>query len=147
MRRTILLGTALLVWPGLVLAADPIGQVKTSSGVVQVNRGSAPEALKVGDRVFQSDTVTTGDDGAVGLTFDDNSMMTLGPSSELVLDQFKFNTTTHAGTFESSLHKGTLAVKSGQIVQQTAEAMRVRTPTAILGVRGTEFLVRADGGK
>ena len=41
---------------------------------------------------------------------------------------------------------GTLAVKSGQIVKQTPEAMHVKTPGALLVVRGTEFVVRADGG-
>ena len=85
-------------------------------------------------------------DGAVGITFLDNSMMSLGPDSTLALDQFRFDSTTHDGVFESSLKRGTLAVKSGYIVQQTPEAMRVRTPAAILGVRGTEFVVRAEAG-
>jgi len=62
------------------------------------------------------------------------------------LDQFSFDTTTHVGVFDSSLKAGTLAVKSGQIVKQTPEAMHIKTPGALLGVRGTEFVVRADGG-
>jgi hypothetical protein len=73
-------------------------------------------------------------------------MMSLGPDSRLSLDQFRFDTTTHEGSFESSLEKGTLAVKSGNLVKQSPEAMKVRTPGALLGVRGTEFVVRADGG-
>ena len=72
-------------------------------------------------------------------------MMSLGPDSRLALDKFQFDTTTHDGVFDSSLQKGTLAVKSGQIVKQTPEAMHIKTPAALLGVRGTEFVVRADG--
>jgi hypothetical protein len=72
-------------------------------------------------------------------------MMSLGPDSRLSLDEFVFDTTTHVGVFESSLTNGTLAVKSGQIVKETPEAMKVRTPGALLGVRGTEFVVRAKG--
>ena len=128
-------------------AADPIGQVKTADGSVTVERNSASQPIAVGDHVFQADTIVTAAGGSVGITFIDNSMMSLGPESRLVLDQFKFDTTTHEGSFDSSLQKGTLAVKSGQIVKQTPEAMHIKTPAALLGVRGTEFVVRADGKK
>jgi hypothetical protein len=127
-------------------AADAIGQIKTASGSVQVVRGGETRNAAVGDRVFQSDVFVTGSDGSVGITFADNSMMSLGPDSKLSLDQFRFDTTTHEGVFDSSLASGTLAVKSGQIVKQTPEAMKVKTPGALLGVRGTSFVVRADGG-
>ena len=127
-------------------AEAAIGQIKTASGEVTVLRGGVSQKVGTGDRVFQSDVITTGPDGSVGITFADNSMMSLGPDSQLSLDQFRFDTTTHEGVFDSSLANGTLAVKSGQIVKQTPEAMKVRTPGALLGVRGTEFVVRADGG-
>lgn len=125
-------------------AEDAIGQIKTAKGDVKVLRHGAAQPLAVGDHVFQSDTISTAKGASVGITFVDNSMMSLGPSSQLALDQFQFNTTTHAGVFNTSLSKGTLAVKSGQIVQQTPEAMHIKTPAALLGVRGTEFVVRAD---
>ena len=147
--RVILSGLVLLPLfapPAPARAADPIGQIKTASGAVSVLRAGASSKVGPGDRVFQSDVVATGPDGSVGITFADNSMMSLGPDSQLSLDQFAFDTTTHVGVFDSSLKSGTLAVKSGQIVKQTPEAMHVRTPGALLGVRGTEFVVRADGG-
>ena len=127
-------------------AAEAIGQIKTETGNASIERSGATRAVVIGDHVFQSDIILTGKNGTVGITFADNSMMSLGPNSRLSLDQFSFNTTTHEGVFNSSLSKGTLAVSSGQIVQQTPEAMHVRTPAALLGVRGTHFLVRADGG-
>jgi hypothetical protein len=127
-------------------AETAIGQVKSASGEVSVLRGGASQKVAAGDRVYPSDVLTTGPDGSLGITFADNSMLSLGPDSRLSLDQFVFDTTTHAGVFESSLSSGTLAVKSGQIVKQTPEAMKIRTPSALLGVRGTEFVVRAKGG-
>lgn len=127
-------------------AAEPIGQIKTASGTASVERAGASKPAAVGDRVFESDTVVTGN-GSVGITFLDNSMMSLGPYSRLSLEKFKFDPTTHNGVFNSSLQRGTLSVKSGQIVRQTPEAMRIRTPAALLGVRGTEFAVRADERK
>ena len=125
-------------------AEDAIGQVKTRTGEVKVLRHGAAQPLSVGDHVFQFDTISTAKGASVGITFLDNSMMSLGPGSQLALDQFRFDTTTHAGLFNTSLTRGTLAVKSGQIVQQTPEAMHIKTPAALLGVQGTEFVVRAD---
>jgi len=127
-------------------AAEAIGQIKTESGAVTIARGKATVAAHIGDRVFETDTLVTGKDGSVGITFADNSMMSLGPNSRLALDQFHFNPTTHEGAFTASLKAGTLAVRSGDIVKETPEAMRIRTPAAVLGVRGTTFVVRANGG-
>ena len=145
--KNLLFGVALFLalLPYTARAADPIGQVKTADGPVTVERSGAGQPIAVGDHVFQSDVVVTGAGGSVGITFVDNSMMSLGPDSRLALDKFQFDTTTHDGVFDSSLQKGTLAVKSGQIVKQTPEAMHIKTPAALLGVRGTEFVVRADG--
>lgn len=125
----------------------PIGQVKNASGAVFIERGGARIPLKAGDRLVQTDTVITGNDGSAGITFADNSMMALGPDSTLALERFQFNSTTNEGLFATQLRTGTLAVKSGRIVQQTPEAMTIRTPAALLGVRGTEFVVRAGDGK
>jgi len=146
-RSTLLAALPILLTIALpARAAEPIGQIKSASGVVAIERDGVRQPAAAGDRVQQSDVVTTGPDGAVGITFQDNSMMSLGPDSALALDRFRFDTTTHDGAFETSLRRGTLAVKSGYIVQQgpPGEAMKVRTPAAVLGVRGTEFVVRAE---
>jgi hypothetical protein len=88
--------------------------------------------------------VTTGTDGSVGITLLDNSLLSAGPNSALSIDKFAFDSTTHQGGFEASLRKGTLAVVSGKIAKQSPDAMKVKTPAAVLGVRGTEFLVRTS---
>jgi hypothetical protein len=94
--------------------------------------------------IRQADTLVTGTDGAVGVTFSDNSLLSTGPNSVLVVDRYDFNSTTHAGHFDASLKKGTLAVVSGKMVKQSPDAMKVRTPAAIMGVRGTEFVVQVE---
>jgi hypothetical protein len=94
--------------------------------------------------IHARDTVKTGPNGSVGITFQDNSLLSAGPNSELVIERFVFDSTTHKGEFDTALKKGTLAVVSGKIVKQSPEAMRVKTPAAIMGVRGTEFVVKVD---
>lgn len=123
---------------------DPVGQIKTATGEVHIERDGKRLAAQPGAMVLESDSVTTGRDGSVGLTFTDNSLLSAGPNSVLVIERYAFNTTTHAGHFDASLKKGTLAVISGKIVKQSPGAMRVLTPASIMGVRGTEFLVRVD---
>jgi hypothetical protein len=124
-------------------AAEDAGQIKVSKGVVQIERSGQRLPAPVGSIVQQGDLVITGADGSVGITFRDNSLLSVGPDSVLSIDRFVFDSTTHQGAFESSLKQGTLAVVSGKLAKQSPEAMKVRTPAAILGVRGTEFLVRA----
>ena len=131
-------GLALSAW-----AAD-VGQVKTAKGAVFIERGGEKTAAQVGTKVQQSDTVVTGADGAVGIAFVDNSTVSSGPNSVLVIEKFAFDTTTYQGAFDATLKKGTLSVISGKIAKQSPDAMKIRTPSAILGVRGTEFVVRVD---
>jgi len=80
----------------------------------------------------------------VGITMRDNSLLSAGPNSTLALDRFEFDPTTSRGRFDARLQRGTLAVVSGRIAKQEPSSMTVRTPSAVLGVRGTEFVVSTD---
>lgn len=126
------------------VAAQDAGEIKTVSGTASVERSGARIAAKAGMAIRQSDVLVTGTDGALGVTMSDNTLLSIGPGSTFAIDRYAFDSTTHRGQFESSLRKGTLAVISGKMVKQSPEAMRVRTPSSIMGVRGTEFLVKVD---
>jgi hypothetical protein len=78
------------------------------------------------------------------MTMSDNSLLSAGPNSILALDRYEYDSTTSQGQFDATLQKGSLAVISGRIAKQSPEAMTVRTPSSILGVRGTEFVVSAN---
>jgi len=143
MRHFVAVAVLALAVSGFARAED-VGQIKVAKGTVHVERDGKRLPAMVGMPIRQSDTLITGVDGAAGVTFSDNSLLSTGPNSVLVVDLYMFDSTTHAGKFDASLKKGTLAVVSGKIVKQTPGAMRVRTPAAIMGVRGTDFLVQVD---
>jgi hypothetical protein len=124
--------------------ASDVGQIKNLRGAVHVERDGQRIAAAPGMGVRQADVLVTGADGAVGVTFLDNSLFSLGPSSTLAIDRYVFDSKTHDGQFDASLKRGTLAVVSGRMVKRSPEAMRVRTPSAIMGVRGTEFVVKVE---
>ena len=140
-----LLIALLCLAPFLAQAAEDIAQIKVAKGAVFIERGGKRLPAKVGTPVRATDTIITGADGSVGISFVDNSLLSMGPNSELAIDRFAFNSTTHEGTFNTSLRKGTLAVVSGKIAKQSPTAMKVKLPASILGVRGTVFLVRVEG--
>jgi hypothetical protein len=127
-------------WLPAAFAAD-IGQVKTAKGPVTIERGGQSLPVTVGMRVQTADVVKTGADASVGITMVDDTLLSAGPNSILSLDRWDYDATTSKGRFDSSLKTGSLAVVSGRIAKQSPEAMTVRTPFAVLGVRGTEFAV------
>ena len=124
-------------------AAD-IGQIKVAKGEVTIERGGQAIPATPGARLQAGDVLKTGADGSVGLTMSDNSLLSAGPNSVLSLDRYDFDSTTSQGQFDTTLTKGSLAVISGRIAKQSPEAMKVRTPASILGIRGTEFVVSSN---
>ena len=140
------IAVALIALATLAQAAD-IGRIKVAHGAVTIQRGGASIPASVGMAVQASDVVATGSDGSVGITMTDNSLLSAGPNSVLALDRYDFDDVTSEGHFDASLRKGTLAVVSGRLAQQSPDAMKVRTPSAVLGVRGTEFVVSVGDGR
>ena len=141
--RSALILLAALGFSGAALAAD-IGLVKVVKGDVQIQRAGAKMTAAVGTSVRTSDVVLTGAGSSAGITFTDNSLVSLGPNSVFAIDKYRFDSTTHSGEFEGNLRQGRLAAVSGKMVKQSPESMKIRTPSAIMGVRGTEFVVQVD---
>jgi hypothetical protein len=129
----------------MAAAAADIGRIKVAKGEVTIERGGQRLAATVGMAVQDRDVLYTGADGSVGISMTDNALLSAGPNSVLALEQYEFDDASGKGRFDASLAKGSLAVVSGRIAKQSPDAMTVRTPFAVLGVRGTEFAVTAHG--
>lgn len=134
----------LLAFAASFAHAEGIGKIKTLSGQVAIERDGKLITPKAGDSVYQTDKVFTGKDGSVGMLFDDDSRISAGPNSTLALDKFAFDPKTSDGNFDVSMKKGTLSVISGKLTAKTPGALKVKTPAAILAVRGTEFSVKVE---
>jgi hypothetical protein len=142
MRKALIVALA-LAFPGIAAAAD-VGLIKVAKGSVQIQRGAAKLPASVGASLQASDVIITGADGSAGITFTDNSLVSVGPNSVFAIEKYSFDTTTHAGEFQGNLKQGRLAAVSGKMVKQSPESMKIRTPSAVMGVRGTEFVVEVD---
>ena len=146
--RTVCMAIVVAGICGGALAAEgeAAGMVKNSKGDVSIERVGTRIPGVVGTPVFAADKVRTGADGAVGVTLRDNTLLSAGPNSLCVLDKFIFDSTTNAGVISVNVRKGTLAVVTGKIARQTPESVDFRTPTSVIGVRGTEFVIEAGSG-
>lgn len=121
----------------------PIGSVKTVSGaayVVSVQGGKS--GAKVGDYVYMNDVIETGKDGALGVTFKDDTQVSVGGDTKLTLDDFVYQPQEEKYAFSSNLAKGTLFMATGAIAKLKPEAVQITTPSGTLGVRGTRFVLQ-----
>ncbi len=128
------------------MAGERAGMVKSSKGQVTIERGKQQLIGVVGTPVEVSDKLRTGDDSAVGVTLNDATLLSAGPNSVLVIDKFSFDSKTQGGAMSIGIRKGTLSVASGKIAKQTPDSVDFHTPTSVLGVRGTEFVIEVAGG-
>lgn len=127
-------------------ASDSAGMVKVAKGQVSIERNGKKMAAEVGSSIEVADRVRTGPDSSVGVTLRDNTLLSAGPNSLIVIEKFAFDNTTQDGNMSIRIRKGTLSVASGKIAKRTPESVDFHTPTSVLGVRGTEFVIEVAGG-
>lgn len=126
-------------------AEERIGQIKIASGEVTLTRDGETMPAETGAELFEGDLIATGENSAVGMTFTDNSRMSLGPNSALVLENYAYREPGQRDAFDARLRAGSLTAASGEIARTRPLAMRVLMPTTVLGVKGTQFAVRVGG--
>jgi hypothetical protein len=143
LRRPLAIGLAVLL--SAAPASAEIARIKTSSGAAAVERGSQKLKPSPGLQLEKGDRLVTGKDGRISLTFVDNTRFAVGPNSRVSVSEFQYDRTRQKGSMVTQVDRGSLAVVSGKIAKSSQDAMKVRTPNTLLGVRGTKFIV--DVGK
>jgi hypothetical protein len=122
----------------------PIGKVVTAAGSVSIEHVSAvvvqaslgqSGAAKVGDSVYLGDVVSTGSDGRVGISFTDGTAFDLSPNARMVMNEFIYDPNSKSNSSLLSLTKGTFTFVAGKIAK--SGDMKVNTPVATMGIRGT----------
>ena len=134
----------------LALAAAPAfaqqppsaaGRIKVASGAVFIVRAGALVPAQAGQEVFESDGLKTGADGRVGVTLKDDTRLSLGPASEVHLDRFVFAPADGQMGLVLKVVRGVMAYVSGRIAKLAPDSIRLETPAAVVGVRGTTLAI------
>ncbi len=123
-------------------AQDHVGTIKKVSGDVLLKHNGILAKAETGTRLFTGDVIYTGKNSAVGLIFSEGTRISLGNFSELVITDFGFNPRENIYSFDVFLKKGSAVYSSGKVGKVAPEKVKFRTPKAIVGVRGTKFLVK-----
>ena len=137
---------AILCAMGLSARADeaPVGFIKTLSGTATLTHGAVATDAALAMPVYQNDRLETGSDGALGITFRDNTRISLGPNSRIELRHFVFQPAAEQYGFILGLAYGTLEYISGLTEKLAPDAMSIQTPGFTVGARGTRLLIRAE---
>ncbi|KQU82465.1 hypothetical protein ASC78_17980 [Variovorax sp. Root318D1] len=128
------------------IAEPQAGFVKSVRGNVQLlSAAGTSRTASAGDALAAVDRIVTGPDSSASVVLRDDTTLMVGPSSRLDLKEFHFNSTTHEGGVLVSLLRGSMRMITGLIGKTNPDAIRVETQTATIGIRGTDFIVQADG--
>lgn len=150
MRYPILAGLCALIFlQASCVLAQPVvaGFVKTISGKAEIKREAAILPATTGLQLLVGDTVITGGASTVGIMLEDDTLLSLGPSSTLNIDSFVFQPQNELFGMAIRLLKGSFAYMSGVIGHLAPEKVRIETPDAIIATHGTRFVVSVEGSK
>jgi len=123
--------------PVLGQQPSPAGHIKISSGSAFIVRQNTTIPARLGELVFATDALRTGADGALGVTLKDDTRLSLGPSSEVRLERYVYSPGEGGYGMVLNFVRGVAAYVSGRIAKLAPDSIRLETPAAIVGVRGT----------
>ena len=139
----------LLAWLCLaassVMAQDNVvGFVKTVGANASVVTADQAVAAQPGMALHPGQVLKTGKPGSLGVLFKDNTSLSIGPNTEIVLDEYLYEPGEGRLKLSLTFIKGSLQYVSGVIAKLKPEAISIKTPTGMIGVRGTQFLAKVE---
>ncbi|WP_081686768.1 FecR family protein [Chitinilyticum litopenaei] len=134
---------AMLLMPQGHAAPQPMGQVLSINGSPQLERGGEVLALRAGDAVYPGDRLTTADNDSAYIKTVDHGFLVVRPSSRLAIEAYGVDL-SGVEQYKFRLEHGVVRAVSGAKVKQSRDKYRLNTPVAAIGLRGTDFIVRAD---
>ena len=132
---------ALLALASLSAAAQQqiVGTVASLQGKATVERGGAKQALGTGAAIHLGDVIETAPDARVAVRFNDDTALNLGPGARFAVDRFAFDPAARKGEFVGRALQGGFFFVGGRTESMPGPKVEIRSPHALLGVRGTAF--------
>jgi hypothetical protein len=108
-------------------ADDAIGAIKKLNGAATVVRDKIEQKINIGAPVFMKDVLKTDTTGSLGITFKDNTMISVGPNTVYTIDEYVYQPNEQKLAFVSKISKGTLHFVSGNLTKLAPDAVKVKT--------------------
>jgi hypothetical protein len=139
-----LLSLIMLGFTSVSMADEHVALFKNATGDLKLMRGQSVIVPEVGTHIFKSDVIVSGANASCGIAFKDGTLLTVGASSEVEISQYVFEPEEAKYDFALYLKKGSAIYSSGKLGKISPESVKVNTPKATVGVRGTRFIIKAD---
>lgn len=134
----------LFLWGNAMANELAIGHIKNVSGDAFVTTGGKKTKADIGSPIHQGSVLETGKKSSMGVIFKDETVMSFGADTVFTVDEYSYAPAEKKLKFGSKLAKGSLNYVSGVIEKLKPDAVTVGTPSGVIGVRGTQFLVRVE---
>jgi hypothetical protein len=121
-----------------------VGYVKNVKGKATVTTNGEVVPAQPGTPLHQGSALKTEAESSMGVTFKDNTLMSFGPNTVLTVDEYLYEPSEGKLKLGARMGKGTMNYVSGVIAKLQPEAVTVKTPTGMIGVRGTQFLLKVE---
>jgi hypothetical protein len=132
-------------WAAPADVSEAIGSIQKANGTAAVIRQGQTIPAQPGLKIRMNDTLRTGTDGSIGVVFQDETLLSLGPESILSIDEYVFAPKQGKFSIVLKMLKGTAVYLSGLISKLAPDSARFDTPSASVGIRGTKFAVKVEG--
>lgn len=139
-----LLASMAIVWAALGVGpswAEDSGTAKIVRGDVRLERAGSSVPLQVGDLVQEKDRIVASAGASAGITLRDDTRISIGSNSTLVINRFNFDSKTQQGDVDTSILRGTMRYITGLVGRRNPDSVRVATRSVTIGIRGTDFIV------
>lgn len=121
--------------------AENIAIVKNVTGNVQAKRSGVYKTVKAGEFLEEGDVILVGEKSSTGVSFNDGTVIALGPKSVFALNRYRFKPASDEYDFDVTLKQGNAIVETGKMGKLAPQKVRFKVPQGYIGIRGTRFIV------
>ena len=125
------------------MAAEKVAIVKETMHACKMLNASC-QVISSGEEIHEGDVIQTGKDGYAGLSFNDGTTVALDSNSKFQINKYDYTPLKHSYSFDVLLSRGAALYSSGRLGKLDPTAVKFKTPTTVIAVRGTRFLVSTD---
>lgn len=122
----------------------PAGSIKSVTGAAVIVRAGQQLPASPGLAIAEADTLRTGADGRLGVTLKDGTRLSLGGNTEIHLTAFAYSPAEGKMAIAIKVLRGVTSYISGRIAELSPAAVKIETPTSVIGSRGTHLLIGVD---
>ena len=148
MKAASMVASLMLLLPHFALAqAGPAvaGSIKRLAGDVVIERGAGRLPAREGMHIFAHDVLETGAGASLGIILQDGTRVAMGANSRLEIDSFLYDPAAGRLGMLLRLLRGVMVYVSGKMAELAPGSVRVETPVAVVGLRGTELAISLEG--